>query len=84
MYSVFRHDPPSVGFATLSTAALAQDGAGGAPPSPTIGSVAAAVGSATSVESGLTPSSSSSSAPAHSVCAALIGAGVAVGLVLTL
>lgn len=77
---MFRH-PPSVGFATLSVAALAQDGAGGALPSPTISSVAAAVDSTTNVQSGLTPSSSSASA--RRVCAALIGAGVAAGPVLT-
>ena len=84
MYAVFRHDPPSVGFATLSAAAIAQNGAGGDPPSPTIGSVAAAVGSTSSVQSGLTPSGSSGAPGRGGVSAALIGAGVAAGFVLTL
>ena len=83
VYAVFRHDPPSVGFATLSAAAIALNGAGGEPPSPTIGSVAAAVGSTSSVQSGLKPSGSSG-ASAPRVCAALIGAGVAAGIVLAL
>lgn len=43
VYSVFRYDPPSVGFAELSAAALAQNGANGLVPAPTIGSVAATV-----------------------------------------
>ena len=43
MYTVFRHTPASVGFAQLSSTALAMNGAGGAVPSPTIGAVAAAV-----------------------------------------
>ncbi|KZT72029.1 acid protease [Daedalea quercina L-15889] len=59
VYAVFRHDPPSVGFATLSGEAVALNGEGGSPPSPTIGSAAAAVGSTSSVQSGLVPSSSS-------------------------
>jgi hypothetical protein len=40
VYSVFRFNPPSVGFAALSDAAKAQNGAGGPIPSPTIGSAA--------------------------------------------
>ena len=39
MYSVFRYDPPSVGFAALSSTADAEsDNLNGAVPSPTLGS----------------------------------------------
>ncbi|CCM06143.1 uncharacterized protein FIBRA_08393 [Fibroporia radiculosa] len=48
VYSVFRYNPPSVGFATLSSTALAMNGAVAAAPSPTIGSAPASV-SATDV-----------------------------------
>jgi len=41
VYSVFRFNPPSVGFATLSSTATAQNDANGVVPSPTIGSVVA-------------------------------------------
>ncbi|KAG6374669.1 aspartic peptidase domain-containing protein [Boletus reticuloceps] len=43
VYSVFRYSPASVGFAALSDVSLAENGVNGAVPSPTIGSVAAAV-----------------------------------------
>ncbi|KAG6898299.1 hypothetical protein C0992_011890 [Termitomyces sp. T32_za158] len=43
VYSVFRYDPPSIGFAELSNAALALNGANTPVPSPTIGSIAATV-----------------------------------------
>lgn len=43
VYSVFRYNPPSVGFAALSEVAIAQNGVNGAAPTPTIGTVAAAV-----------------------------------------
>ncbi|KAI5124252.1 hypothetical protein M0805_005101 [Coniferiporia weirii] len=44
VYSVFRYDPPSVGFANLSSVATAQNDDLSAPvPTPTLGSVAAAV-----------------------------------------
>ncbi|KAF9219784.1 acid protease [Gyrodon lividus] len=43
VYSVFRYNPPSVGFAALSETALAENGADGPVPTPTIGSVSAAV-----------------------------------------
>lgn len=43
VYSVFRYDPPSVGFAELSSIALALNGADGPVPTPTIGSAAATV-----------------------------------------
>ncbi|KAH7885828.1 aspartic peptidase domain-containing protein [Phlebopus sp. FC_14] len=38
VYSVFRYDPPSVGFASLSEAALADNGAGDPVPTPTMAS----------------------------------------------
>jgi len=37
VYTVLRYDPASVGFAQLSSTALAMNDAGGVPPSPTIG-----------------------------------------------
>ncbi|EPQ56668.1 aspartic peptidase A1 [Gloeophyllum trabeum ATCC 11539] len=43
VYSVFRFNPPSIGFAALSEAATAQNDADGPIPSATIGSAAAAV-----------------------------------------
>ncbi|KAG2142914.1 aspartic peptidase domain-containing protein [Suillus bovinus] len=43
VYSVFRYNPPSVGFANLSSVAVAENGAGGAVPSATIGTISAAV-----------------------------------------
>ena len=44
VYSVFRYNPPSVGFAALSDVALAQNGLNNVPPpSPSIGSASAAV-----------------------------------------
>ena len=43
VYSVFRYNPASVGFAALSEVAIAQNGVNGAVPTATIGSVAAAV-----------------------------------------
>jgi len=43
VYSVFRFNPPSVGFAALSDVAIAHNGVDGPVPSATIGSVAAAV-----------------------------------------
>ncbi|KLO17919.1 acid protease [Schizopora paradoxa] len=39
VYSVFRYNPPSVGFASLSNTALAMNSANGAVPEPTIGTV---------------------------------------------
>ncbi|EJF59592.1 acid protease [Dichomitus squalens LYAD-421 SS1] len=45
VYSVFRATPPSVGFAKLSAAAIAQNGADGPAPSPTVGSVVSTVAS---------------------------------------
>ena len=49
VYSVFRYDPPSVGFAELSSAALALNGANTPVPSATIGSAAATVAATGSV-----------------------------------
>ncbi|EGN95223.1 hypothetical protein SERLA73DRAFT_187569 [Serpula lacrymans var. lacrymans S7.3] len=43
VYSVFRYNPPSVGFAALSPTALAMNGVNAAPPTATIGSAAATV-----------------------------------------
>ncbi|KAG0705620.1 aspartic peptidase domain-containing protein [Suillus ampliporus] len=43
VYSVFRYNPPSVGFANLSSIAIAENGAGGTVPSATIGTVSATV-----------------------------------------
>jgi hypothetical protein len=43
VYSVFRYNPPSVGFAALSEVAIAENGVNGAVPSATIGSVSATV-----------------------------------------
>ncbi|KAG2358827.1 acid protease [Suillus spraguei] len=43
VYSVFRYDPASIGFASLSSVAIAENGAGGTVPSATIGTVSAAV-----------------------------------------
>jgi hypothetical protein len=43
VYSVFRFNPPSVGFAALSATAIAQNGIKAAVPSATIGAVAAEV-----------------------------------------
>lgn len=43
VYSVFRYNPPSIGFASLSSVAIAENGAGGTVPSATIGTVSAAV-----------------------------------------
>ena len=48
VYSVFRYNPPSVGFADLSKTALAMNAPGGTVPTATIGSVVAvATGSGT-------------------------------------
>lgn len=43
VYSVFRYSPSSVGFANLSSIAIAENGAGGTVPSATIGAISAAV-----------------------------------------
>lgn len=43
VYSVFRYNPASIGFANLSSVAIAENGAGGTVPSATIGVVSAAV-----------------------------------------
>lgn len=41
VYSVFRYNPPSVGFAALSDTALSMNGVNAAAPTPTIGSISA-------------------------------------------
>ncbi|KAJ8585196.1 acid protease [Rhizopogon salebrosus TDB-379] len=43
VYSVFRYNPPSVGFAALSSVAIAENGAGGTVPSATIGTASTSV-----------------------------------------
>ena len=53
VYSVFRYNPASVGFAALSEVAIAENGVNGAAPTPTIGSVAAAVTNASSASPGV-------------------------------
>ncbi|KAI6042053.1 acid protease [Pisolithus marmoratus] len=58
VYTVFRYDPPAVGFAALSEVALAENGVNGAPvPTPTVGSPAAVVtgGAASSITFRFTP-----------------------------
>ncbi|KAI0728027.1 aspartic peptidase domain-containing protein [Fomitopsis betulina] len=50
VYAAFQYDPPAVGFAKLSPTALAMNGAAGAAPSPTIGSVQAAVSATGSLD----------------------------------
>lgn len=49
VYSVFRYDPPSVGFAALSETALAMNGVNAVIPSATIGASIAAVTNAASM-----------------------------------
>ncbi|KAI0351375.1 acid protease [Trametes cingulata] len=66
VYSVFRAQPASVGFAQLSDAALAMNGKGGSPPSPTVGAVAATV-SGSSAGSGTDRSSNANGASAVAV-----------------
>ncbi|KAG1872886.1 aspartic peptidase domain-containing protein [Suillus subalutaceus] len=43
VYSVFRYNPPSIGFANLSSIAIAENGAGGTVPSATIGTASVSV-----------------------------------------
>ncbi|KAH9829970.1 aspartic peptidase domain-containing protein [Rhodofomes roseus] len=71
VYSVFRYNPPAVGFAQLSPTALAMNGARGAAPSATIGSVQAAVSATGTVDTGANRASSAASRA---------GSGVGVGL----
>ena len=49
MYSVFRYDPPSVGFAALSQTALAMNGVNALIPSATLGASVASVTNAASM-----------------------------------
>ncbi|TFK84827.1 acid protease [Polyporus arcularius HHB13444] len=67
VYSVFRAQPPSVGFAQLSETATAMNGVTGPAPSPTIGSVATVEATdgtigASATDRASTPTSSSSNA----------------------
>lgn len=48
VYTVFRYNPPSVGFATLSDVALAMNSANGPVPEPTIGTVSTQIVAANS------------------------------------
>jgi len=77
VYSVFRYSPPSIGFATLSSTATAQNDVKGAIPSPTIGSVV--VVSATSTGSNRF---SNAALPAQSlnVFSAVVAASVFLGV----
>ncbi|KAF5383540.1 hypothetical protein D9615_003749 [Tricholomella constricta] len=61
VYSVFRYDPPSVGFAQLSDAALALNSANTPVPSATIGSVAATVAATSTGQ----PTAGNSAAPSR-------------------
>ncbi|KAA1468887.1 acid protease [Dentipellis sp. KUC8613] len=69
VYSVFRGNPASVGFAQLSDSVRAANGAGGAVPTPTIGAVSASV-----TGSGRSHSAAFRSAAVDGVLAALAGA----------
>lgn len=52
VYSVFRYNPPSVGFAALSATAVAQNGIKAPVPSATIGAVSAEVTNTSAAPSG--------------------------------
>ncbi|KZT72002.1 acid protease [Daedalea quercina L-15889] len=58
VYSVFKYDPPSVGFAKLSSTALAMNGVSAPAPSATIGSVQAEVSATGTVDTGANRESS--------------------------
>lgn len=83
VYSVFRYNPASVGFAQLSPTALAMNGKVAAPPSPTIGSAAAAV-SATNVDTGTSPLSNGAASviPGASLTLLSMAAAVIAGALL--
>lgn len=70
VYSVFRYNPPSVGFAELSDTALALNGADGPVPSATIGSAAATL-SATSTGKSRSPATQNIS-PASTIATAVV------------
>ena len=81
VYSVFRANPASVGFATLSSTATAMNGANANAPSPTVGSVAATV-SGTSTGTGTDRSHSGNGALQTEFASAAVWAAVFVsGLV---
>jgi hypothetical protein len=50
VYSVFRYDPPAVGFANLSAKALALNTAGGVLPTPSLGASIVISGAASSAQ----------------------------------
>jgi len=66
VYSVFRYNPASIGFAALSETALAENGVDGPIPSATIGSVSAAV----------TNSNSNAALPKHGLSSTLMGLAI--------
>ncbi|KAI0640743.1 acid protease [Trametes meyenii] len=76
VYTVFRSNPASVGFATLSDTATAMNGKLGSAPSPTVGAVAATI-SGSSAGTGTDRSSSANGALPGTVVSAL-GAWAAV------
>ncbi|KAF8801329.1 aspartic peptidase A1 [Phlegmacium glaucopus] len=81
VYSVFRYDPLSIGFAQLSDTALAENGSDGEAPTPTIGSAAATV-SATAPRSNPTKLRNHASAQTLIPMAAIWTASVAAGYML--
>ncbi|EMD38776.1 hypothetical protein CERSUDRAFT_47764 [Gelatoporia subvermispora B] len=83
VYAVFRSSPgPSVGFAQLSSTALAMNGARGSPPTPTIGSAAAAVTATTGLQTGTNRSSNGGARTAAH--AGVLGASALFSLLLCL
>jgi hypothetical protein len=76
VYSVFRYSPASVGFAALSTTAVAQDGAGGAIPSATVGAVTAVSASASQLTNAGAPAQAGACGAWMVVSVALLAAFV--------
>ncbi|TFK39433.1 aspartic peptidase A1 [Crucibulum laeve] len=66
VYSVFRYNPPSIGFAQLSESAIAQNGLNLPPPSATIGTPATSVSAAGTSSVGATTVTADSNAALHS------------------
>jgi len=73
VYSVFRYDPASVGFAALSETALSMNGANAQPPSATIGSISASVTATTGNVTSRAPRT-----PSSTLNALVVAWGVAV------
>lgn len=76
VYSVFRFNPPSVGFANLSTTATSESGGDAPVPSATIGSVVAVSATGTGKNR-----ASDAASPAHSLSAfaAIIAGSIVLG-----